>query len=82
MYHKLVGGNQSFSSQMEIMNDRSIVVLENKSKVVDFLVFFVAIRLRVIKSIAGSIFTKLSAFYYALHNALRGLSFIAYANNR
>ena len=38
MYHKVVVGNQGFSSQMEKMNDRKIVVLESISKLVDFAV--------------------------------------------
>ena len=52
-----MGDNQSFSPQMEIMNDRFIVVLENEPKVIVFLalVIFVAIRLGVIASIARSI---------------------------
>ena len=36
--HKLVGGSQGFSSQIEKMNDRFIVVLEHKFKVGDFVV--------------------------------------------
>ena len=53
----LVGDNQSFSPQMEIMHDRFIVVLENKPRVIVFLALFifVAIRLGVIASIARSI---------------------------
>ena len=38
MYHKVVVGNQGFSSQMEKMNDRKIVVMESISKLVDFAV--------------------------------------------
>ena len=35
-YHKLVDGNQGFSSHMEKIIDRFIVVPEHKFKVVDF----------------------------------------------
>ena len=61
-----MGGNQSFSSQMEKMNDRFIVVLEHKFKVVDFVasVIFVAVKLGVVESIAGSIFTKFIAICF------------------
>ena len=78
MYHKLVGGNQSFSCQMEIMNDRSIVVLENKSKVVDFLVFFCCHQTESDQINRWVHFYKIECFLLCLG----GLSFIAYANIR